>query len=75
MGMVLVLASVDGSLGLAWGLHTSWVWVIVSLDSIQMINYTGIGSECDGKNGKPLAGSWNSLFTSNWTVLWLFKAE
>jgi len=39
---------------LAWGLHTSWVWVIVSLDSIQMINYTGIGSEwVTGKNENP----------------------
>lgn len=60
MGMVLVLARwVDGgSLGLAWGLHTGWVWAIASLDSLQMINYTGISSEwVTGKNGKPLAGA------------------
>lgn len=79
MGMVLVLArSVDGgSLGLAWGLHTSWVWAIVSLDSIQMINYTGIGSEWRrGKNGKPLAGATGILcLLATGAVLWLFKAE
>jgi len=60
MGMVLVLARwVDGgSLGLAWGLHTGWVWAIASLDSLQMITYTGISSEwVTGKNGKPLAGA------------------
>ncbi len=79
MGMVLVLArSVDGgSLGLAWGLHTSWVWAIVSLDSIQMINYTGIGSEwATGKNGKPLAGAAGILCVlATGVVLWLFSAK
>ena len=59
MGMVLVLARYldGGSLGLAWGLHSGWVWVIASLDTAQMVSYTGIGSEwVTGKNGKPLAG-------------------
>lgn len=59
MGMVLVLARyVDGgSLGLAWGLHAGWVWAIASLDSAQLITYTGTGLEwVTGKNGKPLAG-------------------
>lgn len=60
MGMVLVLARyVDGgSLGLAWGLHAGWVWAIASLDSAQLITYTGTGSEwVTGKNRKPLAGA------------------
>ena len=60
MGMVLVVARYldGGSLGLAWGLHTGWVWAIASLDSLQMITYTGISSEwVTGKNGKPLAGA------------------
>lgn len=59
MGMVLVLARyVDGgSLGLAWGLHTGWVWAIASLDTLQVITYTGTSPEwVTGKNGKPLAG-------------------
>lgn len=65
MGMVLVLARwVDGgSLGLAWGLHTGWVWAIASLDTLQMINYTGTCSEwVTGKYGKPLAGVAGILF-------------
>lgn len=60
MGMVLVLARYldGGSLGLAWGLHSGWVWALVSLDSAQLVTYTGIGSEwVTGKNGKPLAGA------------------
>lgn len=59
MGMVLVLARfVDhGSLGLAWGLHSGWVWVIASLDTAGLITYTGISPEwVTGKYGKPLAG-------------------
>ncbi len=59
MGMVLVLARwVDnGSLGLAWGLHTGWVWAIATVDTLQIINYTGVTSEwVTGRNGKPLAG-------------------
>ncbi len=60
MGMVLVLARyVDGgTLGLAWGLHSGWVWAIASLDTAQLVTYTGTGSEwVTGKNGKPLAGA------------------
>lgn len=60
MGMVLVLARfVDGgSLGLAWGLHTGWVWAIASLDTIGLIAYTGkIPEWITGKYGKPLAGA------------------
>lgn len=60
MGMVLVLARfVDGgSLGLAWGLHTGWVWAIASLDTAGLIVYTGkIPEWITGKHGKPLAGA------------------
>lgn len=59
MGMVLVLARyVDhGSLGLAWGLHSGWVWAIASIDTAQLITYTGITPEwVTGKYQKPLAG-------------------
>lgn len=59
MGMVLVLARfVDhGSLGLAWGLHSGWVWAIASLDTAGLITYTGISPEwVTGKYSKPLAG-------------------
>lgn len=59
MGMVLVLArTVDnGSLGLAWGLHTGWVWGIASLDTAQLISYTGKAPAwVTGIAEKPLAG-------------------
>lgn len=81
MGMVLVLARwVDGgSLGLAWGLHTGWVWAIASLDSAGLITYTGVGSESlTGKNGKPLAGAAGIiclLATSGflWMIDWVWR--
>lgn len=76
MGMVLVLARyVDGgSLGLAWGLHTGWVWAIASLDSAQLITYTGVGSEwMTGKNGKPLAGGAGIIcLLATGVIFWLF---
>jgi uncharacterized protein len=59
MGMVLVLARwVDeGNLGLAWGLHAGWIWGMASLDSAQLISYTGKGSPwMTGLAEKPLAG-------------------
>lgn len=59
MGMVLVLARFtdNGSLGLAWGLHAGWVWSIATIDTLELINYTGKTSEwITGKNKKPLAG-------------------
>lgn len=79
MGMVLVLARwVDGgSLGLAWGLHTGWVWAIASLDTLKMVTYTGNGSEwVTGKNGKPLAGAAGIVcMVAVGAVLWLFSAQ
>ncbi|MBH8566067.1 CPBP family intramembrane metalloprotease [Nostoc sp. CENA67] len=59
MGMMLVLARVadSGSLGIAWGLHTALVWAIATIDTAQLITYTGKVSEWfTGKNKKPLAG-------------------
>ncbi|KAB8319900.1 CPBP family intramembrane metalloprotease [Tolypothrix campylonemoides VB511288] len=77
MGMVLVLARfVDGgSLGLAWGLHTGWVWAIATLDTAQLIDYTGKVSDwVTGKNKKPLAGVAGIvclLFTVG--IFWVFS--
>lgn len=59
MGAVLVLARfVDrGDLGLAWGLHSSWIWAIACIDTAQLIDYTDqISDWVTGKNKKPLAG-------------------
>nr|WP_088241282.1 CPBP family intramembrane glutamic endopeptidase [Calothrix rhizosoleniae] len=59
MGMVLVLARLvnDGNLGIAWGLHSGWVWAIGCIDTAGLINYTGNVPEwVTGKNKKPLAG-------------------
>ncbi|MGI0489858.1 lysostaphin resistance A-like protein [Pantanalinema rosaneae CENA516] len=59
MGMVLVLARwIDhGSLGIACGLHAGWIWGIASLDTADIIQYTGQGSAwLTGLAGKPLAG-------------------
>ena len=79
MGMVLVLARfIDGgSLGLAWGLHTGWVWAIASLDTARLITYTGISSEwITGKYGKPLAGAAGILcLLSTGAIFCFFYAE
>jgi membrane protease YdiL (CAAX protease family) len=59
MGMVLAWARVvdGGSLGLAWGLHSGWVWAIALIDTAELISYPGQVSEwLTGKNKKPLAG-------------------
>lgn len=75
MGMVLVLARwVDGgNLGLAWGLHAGWVWLIATTDSTQAITYTGKGATwLRGLVGKPLAGVFGILFLlGTGGVLWL----
>jgi membrane protease YdiL (CAAX protease family) len=59
MGMILVLARFAdrGNLGLAWGLHAGWVWAIATIDTVQLIGYTGnVPQWVTGKNNKPLAG-------------------
>ncbi|BAY19371.1 abortive infection protein [Anabaenopsis circularis NIES-21] len=59
MGMMLVMARIadKGSLGIAWGLHTALVWAIATIDTAQLITYTGKVSEWwTGKYKKPLAG-------------------
>lgn len=65
MGLVLVLArSVDrGNLGLAWGLHAGWIWVMASLDTLGAIHYQGrVGEWVTGIGNKPLAGAMGLLF-------------
>lgn len=65
MGMVLVLARWcdRGNLGLAWGLHSAWIWIITCIDTAQLINYTGKTPEwITGLNKKPLAGLMGILF-------------
>ena len=60
MGLVLVLARwVDnGNLSLAIGLHAGWIWGLTTIDTAQLISYTGKASAWfTGKNGKPLAGA------------------
>jgi uncharacterized protein len=59
MGMVLVFArfACNGNLGLAWGLHSAWVWAIATLDTSELITYTDKVPEwVTGQNKKPLAG-------------------
>lgn len=59
MGMILVLARwVDqGSLGLACGLHSGWIWAMASLDTAQLIGERDPGREwMTGLDGQPLAG-------------------
>lgn len=76
MGMVLVLARwVNGdSLGLAWGLHTGWIWVMASLDATGLIVYTGSGATwITGIAGKPLAGGASLLLLlTTGVLLWSF---
>ncbi|MBW4634837.1 MAG: CPBP family intramembrane metalloprotease [Iphinoe sp. HA4291-MV1] len=77
MGMVLVLARfVDGgSIGLAWGLHTGWIWAIATLDTAHLIHYTGNVSDwVTGKNKKPLAGVAGIVcLLLSGGILWLFS--
>ncbi len=59
MGIVLVIARFadGGNLGIAWGLHTGWILAIATIDTAELITYTGKTSEWfTGKNKKPLAG-------------------
>lgn len=59
MGMVLALSrwADDGHLGLAWGLHAGWIWVMASLESVRAIAYENQApSWLTGIKGQPLAG-------------------
>ncbi|BCL37563.1 hypothetical protein NSMS1_40100 [Nostoc sp. MS1] len=59
LGMMLVLARISdrSSLGIAWGLHSALVWAIATIDTAQLVTYTGKVSEWwTGKNQKPIAG-------------------
>ncbi|BAY63327.1 abortive infection protein [Calothrix brevissima NIES-22] len=78
MGMVLVLARLvdGGNLGIAWGLHAGWVWAIATLDTAELITYTGKVSEWfTGKNKKPLAGVAGIVCVLlAGGILWLFSS-
>jgi uncharacterized protein len=59
MGMVLTLARItdNDSLGIAIGLHGGWIFAIASIDTFELIKYTGKVPEwVTGIGGKPLAG-------------------
>lgn len=79
MGMVLVLARYinSGNLGLAWGLHSGWVWAIATLDTAQLVTYTGKAPDwITGKYGKPLAGIAGIIFlAATGAILWLIWAR
>lgn len=64
MGMVLCWARwVDhGSLGLAWGLHTGWIWTIASLDTAQLLTYPQSAPAWLTGRQQPLAGLLGLLF-------------
>ncbi|RCJ42292.1 abortive phage infection protein [Nostoc minutum NIES-26] len=76
MGMMLVLARVadGGNLGIAWGLHAALVWAIATIDTAELITYTGKVSEWfTGKNKKPLAGVAGIVCVLGTSlILWLF---
>lgn len=77
MGMILVGARlVDrGSLGLAWGLHTGWIWGLTCLDSAQLITYNDTAkSWLVGINRQPLAGvAGVSCLLATGLALWLLQ--
>ncbi|MGC1197402.1 MAG: CPBP family intramembrane glutamic endopeptidase [Geitlerinemataceae cyanobacterium] len=59
MGMVLAWARIvdGGSIALAWGIHTGWVWGMISLDTAGIVRHTDkIPEWIGGISGKPLAG-------------------
>lgn len=62
MGMVLTVARVidDGSLGLAIGLHTGWIWSYTCIDSANIVTYNQ-QTWLTGFNGQPLAGVFGVL--------------
>lgn len=58
MGIILVVArEIDnGSLGLAIGLHASWIWGLTCIDSASLLTYSKKDSWLTGLNQQPLAG-------------------
>ncbi len=77
MGMMLVLARIadSGGLGIAWGLHAALVWAIATVDTAELITYTGKASEWwTGKNKKPLAGAAGIICVlGTGLILWLLS--
>ncbi|WP_334885073.1 CPBP family intramembrane glutamic endopeptidase [Nostoc sp.] len=77
MGMVLVLARFadHNNLGLAWGLHAGWIWAIATIDTAELITYTGKVSDWfTGKNKKPLAGLAGIICVlGTGVIIWLFS--
>jgi uncharacterized protein len=58
MGMVLSLACWVDGLGLAIGLHAGWIWALSSLDSLNLVHYTGRRATwLTGIDRQPLAGA------------------
>lgn len=78
MGMMLVVARIadGGGLGMAWGLHAALVWAIATVDTAQLITYTGkTGEWWTGKNKKPLAGATGIICVlGTGLILWLWSA-
>lgn len=76
MGMVLLTAKLaDGnSLGLAWGLHSGWVWSLACIDATGVFGYTKTSPEWFVGVGKqPLAGMAGILcMLVTVATLWLF---
>jgi uncharacterized protein len=77
MGMVLVLARFAdrNNLGLAWGLHAGWIWAIATIDTAELITYTGKVSDWfTGKNKKPLAGLTGIICVlGTGMIIWFFS--
>ena len=58
MGIILVGARIvdNNSLGLAIGLHASWIWGLTCIDSAGLLTYNKPNSWLTGLNQQPLAG-------------------
>lgn len=77
MGMILVgMRYLDGgNLGLAWGLHTGWVWGLASLDASEMLIYPSNSPQwITGIYRQPLAGMGGILcLLATGIILWQVK--